>query len=213
MCVYCYINKNSSMHQQVEETLCGIKTWKEIKWPQRWALSLPRWESDTTKKVARAYGVICSPHVSLVLCLALVRVCTRKYLHCHIASPADDDRIRHHRDVMLLQVLLVLLLLLVDRVEIRHRAAKKSTAAAEESSLTTSLFFVRTCVRTDNSVRVYAPPLPPPVVKLARSTTRDALACALLAHIPAATSFRHVVTLAPSSRLTQTTLISADTLG
>lgn len=52
-------------------------------------------------------------------------------LHRHIASPANHDRIRHHRDVVLLQILLVLLLLLlVDRVEIRHR--RYESAASRE---------------------------------------------------------------------------------
>jgi len=58
--------------------------------------------------------------------LALVSLCVSRllYLHRHIASPADHNRVRHHRDVVLLQILLIFLLLLVDCVEIRHRALR-----------------------------------------------------------------------------------------
>lgn len=64
---------------------------------------------------------------------ARIVLCTRLlYLHRHVASPADHNRVRHHRDVVLLQILLIFLLLLVDRVEIRHRALRIHRALPRE---------------------------------------------------------------------------------
>lgn len=182
---------------------------------ERYRLCLPLCESDTTKKVARAQTVIiCSPHVSLLCCFADAYTYKLTLSYCQLRGwrsdpapsrrnvPPDSarspppprksrqnppSRCEIHRGFL---------------AEERKRAREDVCyflcvrVCARVSALMTQQ---RACVCTHLLLSQNWP-------GRRRATRRDALACAFLAHIPAATSFRHVVTLAPL-RLTQTTLI------